>query len=25
MDEIWERQGLTASTMIEWTHEHHRI
>jgi hypothetical protein len=25
MDEIWETQGLTASTMIEWTHEHHRI
>jgi len=25
MDDIWETQGLTEQTMIEWTYEHHRI
>ncbi len=24
MDDIWEFQGLTEQTMIEWTNEHHR-
>jgi len=25
MDEVWETQGLTAATMIDWTNEHHRL
>jgi len=25
MDDIWVSQNLTEQTMIEWTHEHHRI
>lgn len=25
MDEVWEIQGLTESTMMDWTHEHHRL
>jgi len=24
MDKIWESQGLTEQTMIDWTHEHNR-
>jgi len=25
MDDIWESQGLTEQTMVDWTHEHHRV
>ncbi len=24
MDKIWDEQGLTAETMVEWSNEHYR-